>query len=122
MSHGHPLITMPKCHATSSPTTTYGTWYPDRPKGYVRHGQGILPSDSEMAQVYRSRATHDTVFLNTEHQQAIITRLVEAVTCINCRLHAVATDKSHVHVLVSWRGERTWQQNREPQEINDHSP
>lgn len=91
---------------------TFGSWYPDRAQGYVARGQGILPRDTKMAEVYRSRAKHETVLVEEQHQQAIIHRLIDAVGYINCRLHAVATDSTHIHVLVSWRNERTWQQNR----------
>lgn len=90
---------------------TYGSWYPDRPQGYVRRGQGILPSDFVAAEEYRNRAKYDTVIIKGEHQQAIISQLIEGVEHINCRLHAVATDNTHFHVLVSWKGQRTWQQN-----------
>jgi REP element-mobilizing transposase RayT len=90
----------------------YGTWYPDRQQGYVRRGQGILPSDPKAGHTYRERAAHDTILLDEIHQQAIIARLIEAVSFIHCRLHAVATDSTHIHVLLSWRGDRTWQQNR----------
>lgn len=90
----------------------YGTWYPDRRQGYVRRGQGILPSDAKAAQTYRERATHDTILLDGTHQQALIDRLIEAVGFIDCRLYGVATDSTHIHVLVSWRSDRTWRQNR----------
>lgn len=91
---------------------TYGTWYPDRRQGYVRRGQGILPSDPAAAQVYKERAAHDTILLDGIHQQALIARLIDAVSFIDSRLHAVATDSTHIHMLLSWRGNRTWQQNR----------
>ena len=91
---------------------TFGSWYPDRAQGYVERGKGILPRDVKMAEVYRGRAKHETILIKEEHQQAIIHRLVEAVGHIYCRLHDVATDDTHIHVPVSWPGERTWQQNR----------
>lgn len=90
----------------------YGTWYPDRRQGYVRRGQGILPSDAKAAHSYRERAAHDTILLDGPQQKVLIARLIEAVGFIDCRLHAVATDSTQIHVLVSWRGNRTWQQNR----------
>jgi REP element-mobilizing transposase RayT len=91
---------------------TFGSWYPDRAQGFVARGQGILPQDVKLAKVYRSRAKQETVFIEQQHQQAMIHRLIEAVSFIDCRLHGVATDNTHLHVLASWRGERTWQQNR----------
>ena len=85
---------------------TFGSWYPDRARGYVVRGKGILPRDTKMARTYRDRAKHGTVHIEEAHQLAIIHRLVDAVGFIDCRLHAVATDGTHVHVLVSWRGDR----------------
>jgi REP element-mobilizing transposase RayT len=91
---------------------TIGSWYPDRAQGYVARGKGILPRDTKMAEVYRGRANHETVLIEAPHQLAVIDRLIEAVGFIDCRLHGVATEATHIHVLVSWRNERTWQQNR----------
>jgi hypothetical protein len=65
-----------------------------------------------MAEVYRGRAKHETILIDGPNQLAIIHRLIDAVGFVDCRLHGVATDATHVHVLVSWRGGRTWQQNR----------
>jgi REP element-mobilizing transposase RayT len=89
----------------------YATWYPDRRQGYVRRGQEILASDPVAAQVYRERAAHETILFDEAQQKAVIARLIEAVGFIDCRLHAVATDSTHIHVLLSWRDNRTWQQN-----------
>ena len=44
---------------------TYGSWMPDRDKGYVRRDhEGILPRDPAMAQRYRHRMSRDVVLLN----------------------------------------------------------
>jgi hypothetical protein len=50
--------------------------------------------------------------LNDEHQLVVIERLRDAVEHIQCRLHFVATEPTHIHVLVSWRDGRPWQKNR----------
>ena len=90
----------------------YCSWMPDRPRGYVRRHEGILPSDQGMAKRYRNNAKDDPAKMLADCQLAAIEILCEGVKHIDCRLHFVATDETHVHALVSWRGPRTWQQNR----------
>ncbi|MCA9234787.1 MAG: hypothetical protein KDA44_04925 [Planctomycetales bacterium] len=86
----------------------YGSWYPDRPQGYVVRGQGILPSDAEEARRYRQRAAHAPATLEAAQQRAIIAQAVEAAAVLGCRLHFVATEPTHVHLLVSWSTQCTW--------------
>jgi hypothetical protein len=90
----------------------FGSWMPDRRQGYVRRGKGIQPADKPMAERYRKISRHDEVRFFEPHQLAAIEVLQEAVGYINCRLHFVSTDTTHLHVLVSWKVDRTWQQNR----------
>lgn len=90
----------------------YRTWMPDRAQGYVRRGQGVLPSDPQMAEQYARNALHEIVHYSANHQLAAIEKLRVGVKHIACRLHFVATDATHIHALVSWYGERTWVQNR----------
>ncbi|MEX2171280.1 MAG: hypothetical protein WD851_18310 [Pirellulales bacterium] len=91
---------------------TYRSWMPDRPQGYVQRGNGILPCDPRMADLYCEAATYDEALLNEEHQIIIVERLRGAVNHIGCRLHFVATEPTHIHMLVSWRDERPWQLKR----------
>jgi hypothetical protein len=65
-----------------------------------------------MADQYTRNAKHDEVRFLDEHQLAATETLGNSVTFIDCRLHFVATDTTHIHVLVSWNGPRTWKQNR----------
>ena len=90
----------------------YRSWMPDRRKGYVRRGQGILPTNREVAVLYANNAAEELATFLAEHQLAAIATIREAVTHIDCRLHYVSTDSTHIHPLVSWDGPRTWQQNR----------
>jgi REP element-mobilizing transposase RayT len=85
---------------------------PDRPQGYVRRGQGILPQDMQMAILYRKNAQHAMVEFQDEHQRTAINTVIAAVTHIDCRLLFVATDPTHVHALLSWQGQKTWHQKR----------
>jgi REP element-mobilizing transposase RayT len=52
------------------------------------------------------------VRFNADHQMVMIPCLLEAVQHIDCRPHFIATDPTHVHILVSWKNDRTWQRNR----------
>jgi len=86
----------------------YGTWMPDRKAGFVRRKRGILPSNEELATLYRERACET----NAAFDDAIQRLLIEE-TRITCdkqryRVHGIATDPTHLHVLVSWRDERPW--------------
>jgi hypothetical protein len=85
---------------------------PDRRQGYVRRGAGILPSDPTMADRYRTNANYDTISFRDEHHRTAIASIIDAATHIECRVHYIATDSTHIHALVSWNCERTWQQNR----------
>ena len=85
---------------------------PDRAEGYVRRGQGILPRDMQMAELYFRNASHELVRMDCRKQLAAIEAIRDAVAHIECRLYFVATDQSHIHVLVSWHGARSWRQNR----------
>ena len=90
----------------------YGTWMPDHPRGYMRRGEGVLPTDHAAAVLYRENAAREPVPLTADHQLACIAAVEEGVRHIDCQLGFVATDPTHIHVLISWESERSWQQNR----------
>ena len=85
----------------------YGSWMPDRPQGYVKAGK-ILPTDHDLAAVYRARQREATVEFESNTQHMVIDELVLTAEYRRFRLHFVATDPSHLHVLVSWPDERTF--------------
>lgn len=87
----------------------YGSWYPDRPQGYVKRGEGILARNVDEARRYRDRATFEPAILEVEQQRAIIAQSIEAAKRLGSRLHAVATEPTHLHLLVSWATERDWE-------------
>lgn len=90
----------------------YGTWMPDRSRGYVRRGQGILPPDKEMAALYRAQAKDTAASFDEPVQRALIDEALIAAEKQSFRVHCVATETTHVHVLVSWRSDKTWQRVR----------
>ncbi|QDS98701.1 hypothetical protein [Adhaeretor mobilis] len=80
----------------------HGSWLPDHPRGFVKRGKGYLPSDPQLAEKYRGNMKESTVVLKSPEQRLVISAVLEAVKHINCQLHYVATDQTHIHALVSW--------------------
>jgi len=87
----------------------YGTWLPDHPQGYVRRKEGVLATDVRMAERYRSNQCEKTAEFDPSIQRTMIDAVVGACLHQGLRGHATATDPSHVHVLVSWHSDRSWQ-------------
>ncbi len=86
----------------------YGSWMPDRKRGFVRRGKGLTSPNAKLAKVYRDSQTQSTVEFDEQLQQQLIDAAINAATAQDFRLHSIATDSSHVHILVSWRGEKDW--------------
>ncbi|MCK4872789.1 MAG: hypothetical protein KAS72_08705 [Phycisphaerales bacterium] len=87
----------------------YGTWMPDRPQGYVHHTSGLQPRDPAMAERYRAKQAAQMVNFTHQMQQCLVDAAIQAQTHVQTTVHAVATDPTHVHVLVSWNHARTWE-------------
>ncbi|BBO36513.1 hypothetical protein [Lacipirellula parvula] len=87
----------------------YGTWMPDRPQGYVKKRQGVLPPDPEQARRYRARQKEPTASFASTEQRLIIDESLIAAEKRRFRLHGVATEPTHLHLLLSWRDERTFE-------------
>jgi hypothetical protein len=81
---------------------------PDRPRGFVRRGKGILPPDNKLAVEYRDDATEPIVEFSDDAQRLLIAEAQTAAEKQGFRLHYISTESSHVHVLVSWSEERDW--------------
>ena len=90
----------------------YLSWLPDRGQGYVRRGKGILPPDAELAGRYRRDARESAVTFDAVIQRVLIEELLVAERFQKFRLETAGTDPSHLHVLVSWRDDRGWDQLR----------
>lgn len=87
----------------------HGTWLPDHSRGYVRRKEGVLASDARMADCYRRNFNGEAVHFNRQSQQTMIEAALEAFRCQSLRGHGIATNATHLHVLVSWTTERNWQ-------------
>jgi hypothetical protein len=84
----------------------YGTWWPDRSRGYVRRGEGVLPPDDGMARRYRDDARFPPARFDEPVQRAIIDESQRLAHFQQLGLHIVATDPTHAHLIVSWRDDR----------------
>ena len=92
---------------------TYGSWMPDRKRGYVRRDRdGILPSDPGAAEDYRTRMASGAVEFNRPHQAAVLSVMRESAEPLAVRLHALAVDPPHIHILVGWNDSRPWSRMR----------
>jgi hypothetical protein len=80
----------------------YGTWMPDEDDGYVRRDKGRLPQDTVAAVEYRRRMTDDEVEFSDAQQQALIDEVHVAAMHQLLRVHFIATEPTHIHVLISW--------------------
>ena len=85
------------------------SWMPDDPRGYVKRHKGILPSDPNEAERYRRHAVHSAFTLTDELQRAVIEEVLVASKQQELRSHFVATEPTHIHILASWRSDKTWQ-------------
>lgn len=84
----------------------YGSWLPDRRRGYVRRDRGIIPADTHVAKLYRRDMAESPVVLNGALQRAAIAALLDSQQPQRFNMHAMATDRTHVHALLSWRDSR----------------
>ncbi len=88
----------------------YRSWLPDHPRGYIERGKGRqFPSERE-AERYRQNAQHDEFTFTSELQALLIAESRNACNHQGLRLHLAATEPTHVHVLVSWMGDKAAQQ------------
>ena len=86
----------------------YASWMPDRRRGYVVRKQGILPQNENRAKVYRQRARERQAVFDETIQRAMLEEFPIACEKQRLRGHFMATESTHVHLLVSWPDERDW--------------
>ena len=88
------------------------TWMPDRQQGFVLKGRGIQPPDAARAMSYRARQKEEAAYFNEAVQRLIIDECLIAAEHRRFRVHGVATEPTHVHVLISWSDDRTFEELR----------
>ncbi len=82
----------------------YRSWRPDHSRGYVKYGTGILSPDPQMAAAYDRQAKFAQVVFTEYIQRRLILGSHDVCSRRNWRLHAIGTDPTHIHLLISWRG------------------
>ncbi|MEM9110714.1 MAG: hypothetical protein AAGC72_11895 [Planctomycetota bacterium] len=86
----------------------YGSWLPNHRRGYTRRREGILPTDPNMAACYQSKMTQDTARFDDVAQQIIVSAVQEKAAIKQWSAHAIATDPTHAHILLSWEQPTDW--------------
>jgi len=87
---------------------SHGSWLPDRQQGYTRRKQGILPTAPHMAGHYRDKMSTAVVRFDRAAQQTLIAAVREKADIKEWTVHAVATDPTHAHILLSWKKFTPW--------------
>ena len=81
---------------------SHGSWLPDHKQGYTRKKQGVLPADPAMAERYRDNMTTGVVRFDQQTQSTLIAAVQEKADVKGWAAHAIATDPTHAHILLSW--------------------
>ena len=79
---------------------------PDHAEGYARRGDGVMEADEMMARRYRKKQKGHVVVFDLVKQRVLVEALRKGGERQRVRVHAVGTDESHVHAVVSWEDER----------------
>jgi REP element-mobilizing transposase RayT len=91
---------------------SYRSWSADNPRGFVKHDQGIQLPDADRAEFYESQALQEPVLFDESHKEVIFWIVADACARRSWRLHGIAAEPTHVHILVSWHGFQDWQKIR----------
>jgi hypothetical protein len=84
----------------------HGTWLPNRSRGYVKRGQGLLPPDKGMYRLYSEAMKEAPVNFSEQLQRWAIAAFLESELPQRFELYYIATDTTHIHALLGWRDER----------------
>jgi hypothetical protein len=96
---------MPVYHFTLH---AYRSWSPAHRRGYTQKQIGYLPPDRARARNYDELAKHPKVAFTPDLQGVLILGCADICKRRGWRLHAVGTDRSHIHCIISWRGFLQW--------------
>ena len=85
----------------------YGSWLPDHPEGFVHWKEGPQSPDDNLGDSYRKNMKQAEAEFGESLQLLLISELIAAKRFQRFRLHAVSTESSHLHALVSWPDHRS---------------
>ncbi|MEM6259266.1 MAG: hypothetical protein AAGI37_13360 [Planctomycetota bacterium] len=86
----------------------YGTWWPDRPQGFVQEGKGVQPTNPSLATAYRTAAKHEPVIFTHVMQRALIEKIHHIAETEALLVYGISADPTHLHVLVGWDDGRNY--------------
>ena len=86
----------------------YGTRLPDKPKGYVRRKEGVLPANADKADTYRGQMKYPIVEFDKPTQRLLIETVQSTAPFLDAEFRLIATDPTHLHVLLQWRHTKPW--------------
>ncbi len=81
-------------------TTSYGTWLPGDERGYVQHGQVLLP-EPNLAQHAAILLKHPPVRFSYADKLALLDALTRAAEEFHYHLSDVAIESSHLHWIIA---------------------
>ena len=87
----------------------YRSWMPDHKRGFVKEGEGYLPPNPKLAKAYRDVAKFPPVEFDHDTEKLLIEVAQDVCGRRDWHFHGGATEPSHFHALVSWRGNHRWQ-------------
>jgi hypothetical protein len=91
--------------------TTYGTWLPGDPRGWVLRGRGIQRPDPVQKKCVQQRMTEPACTLDKQERDIVEQTVAEHCRIRDWMLHAVNCRSNHAHVVVS--------AGRHPEEVRD---
>ena len=86
----------------------YRSWNADNPRGFVQEAGSIEAPSAQLARYYDEHAQQPPVLFEALHQRVLIWIAFDACARRQWRLHFVATEPTHVHILVSWHSSEPW--------------
>jgi hypothetical protein len=85
----------------------HGTWLPNRSRGYVKRGKGILPTDEKMHRLYSMAMKEPEVRFDESLQKQLILEVLQASVHQDFQSYFISTDTTHIHVLLGWRHDKS---------------
>lgn len=86
----------------------YRSWMPDHPRGFVLEGRGIQKPNRALAHAYAKAASQPPILFRKPQQEVLLWIVFDACRRRGWRLHIAACEPTHMHCLISWRGEDDW--------------
>ncbi|MDQ3439443.1 MAG: hypothetical protein M3478_03740 [Planctomycetota bacterium] len=87
----------------------YRSWMPNHRRGFTLEGEGYQAPNSALANAYSDVAAYPPFEFDHDTQRFLIEVAQDVCTHRKWRLHAGATELTHIHALTSWRDDSRWE-------------